>query len=100
MIGRRMAKIVKRFARHRDDMRFANFQVVRGLDTLPVPCSRSTESENMINGIAVGSECGFIGLTLERRTRAGARLRSTCPIFARFKEHEKKFCYLSNEIGR
>src|ERR1700747_3746929 len=32
MIGRRMANIIKRFARHRDDMRLANFQGVRGLD--------------------------------------------------------------------
>src|SRR5437016_14413043 len=32
MIGRRMANIIKRFARHRDDMRLANFQCVRGLD--------------------------------------------------------------------
>jgi len=32
MIGRRMANIIKRLARHRDDMRLANFQVVRGLD--------------------------------------------------------------------
>src|SRR5207248_5224069 len=32
MIGRRMANIIKRFARDRDDMRLANFQGVRGLD--------------------------------------------------------------------
>src|SRR5690242_19116814 len=32
MIGRRMAKIIKRLARHRDDMRLAKFQRVRGLD--------------------------------------------------------------------
>jgi hypothetical protein len=32
MIGRRMANIIKRFARNRDDMRLANFQRVRGLD--------------------------------------------------------------------
>ena len=32
MIGRRMANIIKRFARHRDDMRLANFQRVRSLD--------------------------------------------------------------------
>jgi hypothetical protein len=32
MIGRRMANIIIRFARHRDDMRLANFQGVRGLD--------------------------------------------------------------------
>jgi hypothetical protein len=32
MIGRRMANIIKRFARHRDDMRLAHFQRVRGLD--------------------------------------------------------------------
>ena len=32
MIGRRMANIIKRLARHRDDMRLANFQRVRGLD--------------------------------------------------------------------
>src|SRR6266480_3358707 len=32
MIGGRMANIIKRFARHRDDMRLANFQSVRGLD--------------------------------------------------------------------
>ena len=32
MIGRRMANIIKRFARHRDDMLLANFQRVRGLD--------------------------------------------------------------------
>ena len=32
MIGRRMANIIKRFARHRDDMRLVNFQRVRGLD--------------------------------------------------------------------
>jgi len=32
MIGRRMANIIKRFARHRDDMRLANFQRVRRLD--------------------------------------------------------------------
>src|SRR5205823_2375736 len=32
MIGRRMANIIKRFARDRDDMRLANFQRVRGLD--------------------------------------------------------------------
>jgi hypothetical protein len=32
MIGRRMANIIKRFARHRDDMRLAKFQCVRGLD--------------------------------------------------------------------
>ena len=32
MIGRRMANIIKRFARHRDEMRVANFQRVRGLD--------------------------------------------------------------------
>src|SRR6478672_293314 len=32
MIGRRMTNIIKRFARHRDDMRLANFQCVRGLD--------------------------------------------------------------------
>jgi hypothetical protein len=34
MIGRRMANIIKRFARYRDDMRLANFQRVRGLDVL------------------------------------------------------------------
>jgi hypothetical protein len=33
MIGRRMANIIKRLARLRDDMRLANFQLVRGLDT-------------------------------------------------------------------
>ena len=32
MIGRRMANIIKRFARHRDDMRLGNFKCVRGLD--------------------------------------------------------------------
>jgi hypothetical protein len=32
MIGRRMANIIKRFARDRDDTRLANFQRVRGLD--------------------------------------------------------------------
>jgi len=32
MIGRRMANIIKRLARHRDDMRLANFQRVSGLD--------------------------------------------------------------------
>src|SRR6266480_2884803 len=32
MIGRRMANIIKRFARHRDDVRLAKFQRVRGLD--------------------------------------------------------------------
>ena len=32
MIGGRMANIIKRFARHRDDMRLTNFQRVRGLD--------------------------------------------------------------------
>src|SRR5947207_14835732 len=32
MIGRRMANIIKRLACHRDDMGFANFQCVRGLD--------------------------------------------------------------------
>src|SRR5205809_5267050 len=32
MIVRRMADIIKRFARHRNDMRLANFQRVRGLD--------------------------------------------------------------------
>src|SRR6476469_10031192 len=32
MIGRGMANIIKRLARHRDDMRLANFQRVRGLD--------------------------------------------------------------------
>jgi hypothetical protein len=32
MIDRRMANIIKRFARHRDDMRLANFQRVRSLD--------------------------------------------------------------------
>src|SRR5437762_11410214 len=32
MIGRGMANIIVRFARHRDDMRLANFQRVRGLD--------------------------------------------------------------------
>src|SRR5580765_116056 len=32
MIGRRMADIIKRFARHGDDMRLANFQRVRGLN--------------------------------------------------------------------
>src|SRR5438874_8840892 len=32
MIGRRMANIIKRFARHRDDIRPTNFQRVRGLD--------------------------------------------------------------------
>src|SRR5205807_7913988 len=32
MIGRGMANIIKRFARHRDDMRVANFQGVRSLD--------------------------------------------------------------------
>src|SRR5690348_10336093 len=32
MIGGRMANIIKRLARHRDDMRLANFQHVRGLD--------------------------------------------------------------------
>src|ERR1700745_1121742 len=31
MIGRRMANIIKRFARHRDDMRVENFQCMRGL---------------------------------------------------------------------
>jgi hypothetical protein len=30
MIGRRMANVIKRFARHRDDMRLENFQRVRG----------------------------------------------------------------------
>src|ERR1700745_4208190 len=41
MIGRRMANIIKRFARHRDDMRLAKLQRVRGLDAewklLPCP---------------------------------------------------------------
>src|SRR5438552_614130 len=32
MFGRRMANIVKCFARNRDDMRLLNFQRVRGLD--------------------------------------------------------------------
>src|SRR6184192_1542851 len=32
MIGRRMANIIKRFARHRDYMLLANFERVRGLD--------------------------------------------------------------------
>ena len=32
MIGRRMANIIKCFASHRDDMRLAKFQRVRGLD--------------------------------------------------------------------
>jgi hypothetical protein len=32
MIGRRMANIIKRFARDRDDTRLANLQRVRGLD--------------------------------------------------------------------
>jgi len=32
MFGRRVANIIKRFARHRDDMRLANSQRVRGLD--------------------------------------------------------------------
>src|SRR6266853_1752276 len=32
MIGRRMANIIKRFARDRDDMRLGKFQRVRGLD--------------------------------------------------------------------
>ena len=32
MIGRRVTDIIKRLARHRDDMRFVNFQRVRGLD--------------------------------------------------------------------
>src|SRR5438477_8818803 len=32
MIGRRMANIIKRLARYRDDTRLANFQRVRGLD--------------------------------------------------------------------
>src|SRR5438309_8187083 len=32
MIRWRMANIIKRFARHRDDMRLVNFQRVRGLD--------------------------------------------------------------------
>ena len=32
MIGRRMANIIKRFAGHRDDMRLAKFQRVRGFD--------------------------------------------------------------------
>ena len=32
MIGRRMANIIKRFARHRDDMGLENLQRVRGLD--------------------------------------------------------------------
>ena len=31
MIGRRMANIIKRFARYRDDMRLANFQRMSGL---------------------------------------------------------------------
>ena len=35
MIGRRMANIIKHFARHRDDMGLANFQRVRGLDADP-----------------------------------------------------------------
>jgi hypothetical protein len=42
MIGRRMANIVKRLARHRDDMRLANFQRVCGLDArqhaMRAPC--------------------------------------------------------------
>jgi hypothetical protein len=33
MLGRRMANIIKRLARHRDDMRLAKFQRARGLDT-------------------------------------------------------------------
>jgi hypothetical protein len=37
MIGRRMANIIKRFARHRDDMRLADFQGVRGLDAEWIP---------------------------------------------------------------
>ena len=32
MLGRRVATIIKRFARHRDDVRLLNFQRVRGLD--------------------------------------------------------------------
>ncbi len=32
MIGRRMANIIKPFARHHDDIWLANFQRVRGLD--------------------------------------------------------------------
>ena len=35
MNGRRVANIVKRFVRHRDDMWLANFQRVRGLDADP-----------------------------------------------------------------
>jgi hypothetical protein len=33
MIGGRVCKIVKCFARNRDDMRLANFEPVRGFDT-------------------------------------------------------------------
>jgi hypothetical protein len=32
MIGRRVANIIKRFARHRDYMRLVNFEIVRGFD--------------------------------------------------------------------
>jgi len=35
MIGRCMANIIKRLASHRDDMRLAKFQRVRGLDADP-----------------------------------------------------------------
>jgi hypothetical protein len=41
MIGRRMANIIKRFARHRDNVRLANLQRVRGLIRKRVSAMRS-----------------------------------------------------------
>ena len=57
-----MANIIKRFAHHRDDVRFANFQRVRGVDAewkllrcpteycLPTlqPCSPVTDSRDSV----------------------------------------------------
>src|SRR5690242_5802695 len=43
MVGRRMAEIIKRFTRHRDGMRLAKFQRVRGLDAEWKRLRRPTE---------------------------------------------------------
>ena len=44
MIGGRVPNIIKRFARHRDYMRLANFQRMRGLDAEWKLLRRPTEN--------------------------------------------------------
>jgi hypothetical protein len=50
VIGRRMANIIKRFARHHDDVRLANYQLVRGLDARRIQYLHSILKSSAIIG--------------------------------------------------